>query len=331
MRNSGGGYVSTESSKDYIALPSSAGTVWVDLSEFEENHGDSVFAAAGLDGQGRERHSQSSFRSRETPENSFMRRTVVDPTTHGVGTLLARMGVTRRRGSATTHGDPADHNSRQPTIEHGKRFFGGSRRTREGSGMSVGTDDPGSQSTLEGEGHGKDAVEEEALALELLRFRLPHKQGAEEAKSSATRAAKMCEAYVAQEMQVRQMWRIGMGNAPGLKVRFAAAAAAAAVIGMPFCRLQPLLRARSSEPRGLPRGLISGAPPHLLLLGTSSSPLPPPPLPAHTHAHTHTHTRTRTHTRPLTACRLHPSPLARAGRDCQIARHRARQARSPRV
>ena len=72
----------------------------------------------------------------------------------------------RRRGSATTHGDPAYHNSRQPTIEHGKRFFGGSRRTREGSAMSVGTDDPGSQSTLDGEGHGKDPeYSEDQVAL----------------------------------------------------------------------------------------------------------------------------------------------------------------------
>ena len=55
-------------------------------------------------------------------------------------------------------------------------------------------------------------------AIEVFKLRGPFFLS-EQAKRSATRSAQMCEAYVAHEMRMRQMWRARMGsNTPGLKV-----------------------------------------------------------------------------------------------------------------
>lgn len=70
-------------------------------------------------------------------------------------------------------------------------------------------------------GGASKAADDEVIALELLQYVIEPKQGAEEAKSSATRSAQMRESYVTQELQVRQMWRVEMGNAPGLKAEIA--------------------------------------------------------------------------------------------------------------
>ena len=64
-------------------------------------------------------------------------------------------------------------------------------------------------------------AEEEAVALQLLQYVIDPQAGAEEAKATATRSAQIRESYVAQEIQTRQMWRVVMGNAPGLKAEIA--------------------------------------------------------------------------------------------------------------
>ena len=118
---------------------------------------------------------------------------------------------------------PADGMKLPPPRHYRSAFLGRRARVRSGSRETVDIEIDGHG----GSGHaghrtGFDSDNEEAeVADTLLRYELAPKRRAEDAKAAATRSAQIREEYVAQEMQVRQMWRIVMGNAPGLKAEIA--------------------------------------------------------------------------------------------------------------
>ena len=78
-----------------------------------------------------------------------------------------------------------------------------------------------SDSSAAGTGSASSKGEHDNVALELVQYVVEEHTEAELAKQAATRSAQMRESYVAQELQVRQMWRVVMGNAPGLKAEIA--------------------------------------------------------------------------------------------------------------
>lgn len=227
-RHAGASNAVAATSGDFISLPCPAGVVWVDLSEMaKEGSSSDTFNKTLKQHNKRASDGNIQFRITDrrrsgqlssTPDNSFIRNSTaaVASAGAGVGGLLQRMGV-RRTAAQLPLPSAAEGKGgmqRQHTV-----FFGAGRRKREGSGTgSDGNFDAGSQSSHDADDARERAVSEETVAIELLNFRLPPKQGAEEAKLAATRSAQLREEYVAQEMQVRQMWRIAMGNAPGLKV-----------------------------------------------------------------------------------------------------------------
>jgi len=211
----------------HVALPCPAGVVWVDLSDLSDQ---------GID-QTMVRGARTTVVQPRGPDPqkqySPIAPAAASPDPHwapgggrgahrgmiGKGGMMSR-GLMARGGPAT--GAPmrvssTDAASRNRRSGFTRRF----RRSRVNSMEETSLGEGASQSSLDLDQKGRGADEEEEQVLELLNFELPPKRGAEDAKAAATRSACIREEYVAQEMAVRQMWKIAMGNAPGLKAEIA--------------------------------------------------------------------------------------------------------------
>lgn len=193
-----------------ISLPTSAGTAWVDLSEFgAKSGGDALLLATktrakqggARDCQGSsftlQRSSREISESLQVPESSPLRNSqsraqVVETTgASKLRSIEIAIAAFRRRTALRRHSDSSVAST----------FCDARSASR--------------RSSLSREGDSKDSP---VSAIEVFKLRGPFFLS-EQAKRSATRSAQMCEAYVAHEMRMRQMWRARMGSkTPGLKV-----------------------------------------------------------------------------------------------------------------
>jgi hypothetical protein len=206
----GAAAISNSIDNNHIALPCAAGVVWVDLSEFGDNSTSDdaspqppVRSEQGGEADLFEQHEQAGSSS----------------TSPGTGrrARFAWFGKEARNPSernsvrrASPTSDSLIGLKRQQTVS-----FLGRRRQRQDS-----RDAPDRYGGAHGaRASGLYEANEEEVALELLNFELKPQVGAEEAKAAATRSAQVRESAVELETQVRQMWRVVMGTAPGLKVR----------------------------------------------------------------------------------------------------------------
>ena len=206
----------------HLFLPCPAGVIWVDLTEF--GGGD-----AGSGGAHQSFLSSVAPAVADTRGGSGAERRLSIRTSHANWekarfgtTMMTKLSAMRRdmmQGDGGTGGRP------------GTRFLGRRRRSNPSQDSTSSSSDSvpelaskGILAGSDGDGRVRSAepiLEEEEMMIELLNFQLPPQRGAEEAKANATLSAKRCESNVEQEMAVRQMWRIAMGNAPGLKAEIA--------------------------------------------------------------------------------------------------------------
>ena len=84
-------------------------------------------------------------------------------------------------------------------------------------GFATGDDD----NDIEGSEQGEDELKIAQLTQELINFELKPIKGAESAKAAATQSAQFRERSIVAEAHVRQMWKVTMGNTPGLKAEIA--------------------------------------------------------------------------------------------------------------
>jgi len=105
-----------------------------------------------------------------------------------------------------------DVSGRQGTL--GRR-----RRNRSGETETSSRGDSPEPDTGAGDSH--EDLMSAAVTAELLHFQLPPRRAAEDAKAAATRSAQNRAEQVTKEQETRLMWRVVMGNAPGLKAEIA--------------------------------------------------------------------------------------------------------------
>ena len=196
-----------ESEEDYMSLPCSAGVVWVNLTELEEQENKAV--------------------AEERPAVPVRRRSFLSGSGGAASSSSAATPPLDRQATTALEGERALGFSGAALIARLLRMrlkWGGS----DGAGVGR-RNRRNSQQRDDASGGAKDAAgrqlakakDEEAVALELLNFVVEPAYGAEEAKASATQAAIIRQTYVTQELQVRAMWRVTHGNAPGLKAEIA--------------------------------------------------------------------------------------------------------------
>jgi len=198
--------------KDLIAFPCPAGVVFVDLADvLDEKSRDSVVGSMVLD-------SAETSTPLTPPGNSV-------PTLQTAGESGGGRGSPSlfRGSSFKTRGSPKSRDRSPSAGRFRPSIMPLSRRRRNGSAHSDNSDTTAmsdADDVMKTTGLGLDPWDAK-MTIELINFELPPKHGAEDAKLAATNSAVMREEWVTQEQQVRQMWKIAMGNAPGLKAEIA--------------------------------------------------------------------------------------------------------------
>ena len=229
----------TSDENNDIAFPCPAGVVWVDLSELNKKEHTEESASGG--DRPTRRSSSDRFASTGLQQHerrgSLLGKLPEAWHPHGSGfhdfstsALIARMRSkrpVRRQSSRSDEMTPSARSSSAGQAAGSTSSKKGRRRRRSsGVGFAEGAEaDLAGASSQEVGGAGPKGSGskrgEDLVALDLLQFVIEPKMGAEDAKAAATRSAQIRESYVAQELQVRQMWRVAMGNAPGLKAEIA--------------------------------------------------------------------------------------------------------------
>lgn len=211
MQSAGSG----ASDSDYIALVCPPGVVWVNLKELEEQERQQVPVVpttspvvrrlSALVGAGAPAGSGPHLQRQSSSLNGGGQSGAGGRGLHFSGALIAHLPRVRRVWGQRV-GDDAGGRRRRSYSRKGGEAEPGSSTGADGSMLANGA---------------QSKANEELVALELLQHAIEPKTSAEDAKAAATHSAMIRESYVAHELQVRQMWRVVMGNAPGLKAEIA--------------------------------------------------------------------------------------------------------------